>query len=81
MGKGEGAEIGFPVGQVQLEFQVVVTRHGGGEGRLKFWVLEFGADGSYAKEQVQKITVTLDPPVDKAGNRVKVSAQETEDPL
>lgn len=69
---GADEEIQFPVGPVQLEFHVGVTKSAEGKGGLKFWVLELGGGASRATETVHKLTVTLDPPVDAAGERVRV---------
>ncbi|WP_141584446.1 trypco2 family protein [Actinomadura sp. WMMA1423] len=70
---GRGSELGFGVGQIQLEFHVGVTRQGGASGKAKFWVLELGGDGSYRREEIQRVTVTLEPPVDADGRPVKVT--------
>jgi Trypsin-co-occurring domain 2 len=70
--QAEGQELQFPVGGVQLEFQVGITREASGEGRLKVWVLELGAGVSYARESLQKVTITLDAPVDADGKSVRV---------
>jgi hypothetical protein len=70
--QGEDQDIQFPVGELQLEFQVGVTREGTVDGKLRVWVLEFGAGGSYAKESVQTVTLTLEPPVDAQGQPIKV---------
>ncbi len=43
--QAEGQEIQFPVGGVQLEFQVGITREGSADGKLKVWVLELGVSG------------------------------------
>jgi Trypsin-co-occurring domain 2 len=69
---GADEEIQFPVGPVELEFHVGVTKSAEGKGGLRFWVLELGGGGSRATETVQKLTVTLEPPVDAAGERVRV---------
>lgn len=74
------AEVQFQVGQVQLEFHVGVTRQGGGSAGVKFWVVELGANGSYAREEVQTVTVTLEAPVDRAGRPVKVTRDQSEKP-
>jgi hypothetical protein len=63
----------FPVTGVQLEFHVGVKKTGEGKAGLKFWVLELGSGGSYARETIQKVIVTLGAPVDAAGVPVKVS--------
>jgi Trypsin-co-occurring domain 2 len=65
--KAQGQEIKFPIGSVQLEFQVGVTWDAEAKGGVKFWVLELGASGSYAKESVQKVTLNLGAPVGPDG--------------
>ena len=69
---GADQEIQFPVGPVQLEFHIGVTKSAGGKGGLRFWVLELSGEGIRATETIQKLTVTLEPPVDAAGERVRV---------
>ncbi|WP_187438339.1 trypco2 family protein [Actinomadura decatromicini] len=70
---GEGAEFGFDVGQIQLEFHVGVTRQAGGSGKAKFWVVELGGDGSYRREEIHRVTVTLEAPRDDDGRPIKVA--------
>jgi Trypsin-co-occurring domain 2 len=70
---GSDAEIQFPVGEVQLEVNVGVTRTADAKGGVRFWVLELGGGGSRATESLQKISVTLEPPVDRTGAPVKVT--------
>jgi hypothetical protein len=69
---GADQEIQFPVGPVQLEFHVGVTKSADAKGGLKFWVLEFSGGGSRATETTHKLIVTLEPPIDAAGERVRV---------
>ena len=73
MVSGADAEIQFPVGEVELEVNVGVTRTADAKGGVRFWVLELGAGGSRASESVQRITVKLEPPVDRTGAPVKVA--------
>jgi NTP-dependent ternary system trypsin peptidase co-occuring protein len=73
MESGREAEIQFPVGEVQLEVNVGVTRTAEAKGGVRFWVIELGGGGSHATEALQKITVTLEPPVDRTGAPVKVA--------
>jgi hypothetical protein len=73
MESGGDAEIQFPVGAVELEVNVGVTRTAEAKGGVRFWVVELGGGGSRATESLQKITVRLDPPVDRTGAPVKVS--------
>ena len=72
MARARGQEIQFPVGEIQVEFQIGVTREAEGKAGLKVWVLELGAGASYTRESVQKITVSLEPPVTADGQSVKV---------
>jgi hypothetical protein len=58
---------------VQLEFHVGVKRSADAKGGVKFWVLELGGGGGYARETVQKVIVTLGAPVDRAGEPVRVA--------
>lgn len=71
--KAQGQEIQFPIGSVNLEFQVGVTWDVEAKGGVKFWVLELGASGSYANESVQKVTLNLEAPVNAEGKPVKVT--------
>jgi Trypsin-co-occurring domain 2 len=70
--KARGQEIQFPVGSIQVEFQVGVTCDAEAKAGVKFWVLELGASGSRSNESIQKVTVNLEAPVDSDGNAVKV---------
>ncbi|MFI9809426.1 trypco2 family protein [Streptomyces sp. NPDC052301] len=64
--------IHFPVGRIQLEFQVGVTRTDNGRAGLKLWVLELGGDKGRSRQELQTVTVTLEAPVDDHGAPVKV---------
>ncbi len=78
--KAQGQEIQFPIGSVQLEFQVGVTWDTEAKAGVKFWVLELGASGSYANESVQKVTLNLEAPVDAEGRPVKVARRLQQKP-
>jgi hypothetical protein len=69
---GAGAGFQFPVAGVQLEFHVAVTKAGEGKAGVRFWVVELGGAGSYAREEIQTVTVTLGAPVDQDGEVVKI---------
>jgi Trypsin-co-occurring domain 2 len=69
---GTGADIQFPVDGVQLEFHVGVTKAGEGNAGVRFWVVELGGGGSYSREEIQTVTVTLGAPVDQNGSPVKI---------
>ena len=69
---GAAAGFQFPVAGVQLEFHVGVTKAGEGKAGVRFYVVELGGSGSYAREEIQTVTVTLGAPVDDNGDPVKV---------
>jgi hypothetical protein len=60
------------VAGVQLEFHVGVTKAGKGAAGVKFWVVDLGGSVSYAREEIQTVTVTLGAPVDQNGDPVKI---------
>ena len=63
----QGAVCGVPVG-----FAVAVGEAGEGKAGVKFWVVELGGAASYAREEIQTVTVTLGAPVDQDGEPVKI---------
>jgi hypothetical protein len=69
---GAGAAFQFPVTGAQLEFHVGVTKVGEGKAGVRFYVVELGGSGSYAREEIQTVTVTLGAPVDQHGEPVKI---------
>jgi Trypsin-co-occurring domain 2 len=77
---GADTDFQFPVAGAQLEFHVGVTKAGEGNAGVRFYVVELGAKGSYAREEIQTVTVTLGAPVDRHGNVVKVHRRSTEKP-
>ncbi len=78
--QGVDAEFQFPVSGVQLEFHVAVTKTGEGRAGVRFWVVELGGGGSYAREEIQTVTVALGAPVDRAGEVVKVTRRSEQKP-
>ena len=54
-------QLRFEVGQITLEFQVVVERSVEGSGKLKFWVLELGGKGAQSNSQRHTVMIPLTP--------------------
>ncbi len=77
---GAGTGFQFPVDGVQMEFHVGVTKTGEGRAGVKFYVVELGGSDSYAREQIQTVTVTLGSPVDQSGHPVKIYHGSAEKP-
>jgi hypothetical protein len=61
MREGEGEDLRFELGPVELELTVAVSREAGPNAKVRFWVIELGADGKVASQATQRITLTLDP--------------------
>jgi hypothetical protein len=61
MQEGEGEDLRFELGTVELELTVAVSREAGPNAKVRFWVVELGADAKVASQGTQRITLTLDP--------------------
>jgi hypothetical protein len=69
---GKGQAIQFRTGPVELEFEVAVTRTGGGEAGVKLWVLTLGAKGELEHAATQRITITLQPVNPQTGEDAQI---------
>jgi hypothetical protein len=58
---GQGQAVQFRTGPVELEFEVAVTRTGGGQAGVQLWVLTVGGKGELGHATTQRIKVTLQP--------------------
>jgi hypothetical protein len=65
----------FPVGQITLSLQIGLTTSATGSAGMDLWVLELGAEGSYAKETVQTVSIVLEPPVTAEGEGIKIASR------
>jgi hypothetical protein len=70
---GQGQAILFRTGPVELEFEVAVTRTGGGQAGVQLWVLTLGAKGELAHATTQRIKVTLQPVNSETGEDAQVT--------
>lgn len=70
---GAGEAIQFRAGPVELEFEVAVTRTGGGEAGVKLWVLTLGAKGELGHATTQRIKVTLQPVNPQTGEDAQIA--------
>lgn len=57
----EGERLRFELGPVEVSFTVTVGREGGPSGKVRFWVVEAGADAKISRESVQEIKLVLTP--------------------
>jgi NTP-dependent ternary system trypsin peptidase co-occuring protein len=75
MDEAEGERLRFELGPVQLALAVTVGREAAPGAKIRFWVVEAGADAKVSREAVQEIKLVLTPrdmktPPDPEGNPV-----------
>jgi hypothetical protein len=58
---GAGERIRFQVSDITLVVQVVARRQTQGGGKLRWWILEAGAEQTRGKEMTQTLTLKLTP--------------------
>jgi hypothetical protein len=69
---GVGQPVQFRAGPVELEFEVAVTRTGGGQAGVQVWVLTLGAKGELGHASTQRIKVTLQPIDSETGQDAQI---------
>ncbi|MFF5403681.1 MULTISPECIES: trypco2 family protein [Streptomyces] len=78
--QGPTGAVRFELGPVEIEADVVVGRKGGASGKVRFWVVEAGADGRLETSRTQRIRLTLHPKlVTPDGTQIKVLISGEED--
>jgi hypothetical protein len=65
----QGEDLYFEVGPVELEAAIVVERSATAGGKIRFWVVETGADGRLADSVTHRVKLTLDPRTRSGGGR------------
>jgi hypothetical protein len=65
--EGEGQQLQFRPGPIELEFLVQVSREKGGDAGVKFWVISIGGSAKATSSTTHRIKLTLNPitPEDK----------------
>ncbi|MGD0606451.1 MAG: trypco2 family protein [Streptosporangiaceae bacterium] len=76
MDAGDGAELRFELGPVELELTVAVNKEANPGAKVRFWVVELGAEGSVASQSGQRIKLTLDPRLSEEPGRPLISGAE-----
>lgn len=61
MSAGEGEDLRFELGPVELELTIAVDKEAKPGAKVKFWVLELGAETKLGSTSTQRIKLTLDP--------------------
>ena len=70
---GQGQPVLFRTGPVDLEFEVAVTRTGGGQAGVQLWVLTLAGKGELGQATTQRIKVTLQPVDPDTGEDAQVA--------
>ncbi len=58
---GQGQRARFRAGPVELDFEIAVTRTGGGQAGVQLWVLPLDGKGDLAHATTQRIKIALQP--------------------
>jgi hypothetical protein len=72
---GDGAALRFELGPVELEVSVAVEHSVSGGAKVKFWVVEAGADGKVGSTGTQRVKLSLTPKMAVDGASPLVSGQ------
>lgn len=76
MHAGENEDLRFEVGPVELELTVAVTKEAKPGAKVKFWVVELGADVTAGSSTTQTIKLVLDPRRKGQPGKVEISGGE-----
>jgi hypothetical protein len=70
---GQGQPVQFRTGPVELEFEVAVTRTGGGQAGVQLWVLTLGGKAELGHASTQRVKITLQPVNPETGEDAQVA--------
>lgn len=73
---GRNEPLKFELGPVEVEASVGVDRKGTTGAKVRFWVVELGADGDIARSSLQRIKLTLQPRLAGTAMPPEVSGEE-----
>ncbi len=79
MRAGEGKDLRFRLGPVELELQVEAVAEAGAETGVKFWVVSAGGRGSRSSSSVHTVKVTLHP-APRGGGDALVGDEDAAEP-
>jgi Trypsin-co-occurring domain 2 len=78
MTAGEGQPLRFELGPVELEATVAVEKGGGGEAKVRFWVIELGGDAKATQASTQRIKLALQPRLAATGKPPWIAGEATD---
>ncbi len=59
--EGEGKQLRFTAGPIEMEFLVQVGREKSGQAGIQFWVVSIGGDASATTSETHRVKLTLTP--------------------
>jgi hypothetical protein len=68
-----GEPLRFELGEIELELSVAVSREAGGSGKVRFWVIDLGAEAKAGSNSIQTLRLKLLPIVDETGRAPQIS--------
>ncbi|WP_236047901.1 trypco2 family protein [Streptacidiphilus fuscans] len=71
-GRGAGADIGFEVGPIELEFTVALKRDARAKGGVRAWVFSVDGEVGEAYDRTHRVAVTLTPKSRTTGGSLEV---------
>ncbi len=76
---GKNEDLRFELGPIELELTVAVDKEAKPGAKVRFWVVELGADAKLSSANTQKIKLTLQPRrVSHPGQKPDISGDELE---
>jgi hypothetical protein len=75
MNDGEGEQLRFELGPVELEATVAVEKGAGGGAKVRFWVIELGGEAKASEISTHRVKLSLQPRV-AGGGRVWIASDE-----
>ncbi|MEU9833852.1 trypco2 family protein [Streptosporangium sp. NPDC048047] len=74
-----GERLRFGVGPIELEMTMAVTHEAALNGKVRFWVVETGADAKAVDVQTHRVKLTLTPESEGGSPYIGGYGQEGED--
>ncbi|MFD9500453.1 trypco2 family protein [Streptomyces sp. NPDC060035] len=71
----EGEALRFELGSIELELSVALERSGRAGAKVRFWVVESGADAAVSTTSTQRISLALQPTLAGANNPPFISGR------
>jgi Trypsin-co-occurring domain 2 len=78
--EGEGEEVRFALGPVELDLQITLSREAGAEGKIAFWVVALGGKGMRTSTTTHTLHLKLSPVRSDLSGPLIVGSEQAERP-